>query len=208
MPTPQAKIRKDVFYVAKEVVKEVKLQIPAGKATPAPPVGTAVGPLGINIQEFCTRYNDATKDKMGEIIPVVLSVYEDKSFDFVLKTPPAAELIKKYAKVKSGSKKGANEIVGTLSLNDAKAIAEIKLPDLNAYTIDQAVKIVAGTARNMGIAVEGLNDSELAEQGLEAEKAAQEAAKHEKKLEAMEASASDDNVEVEVITEKADTEEE
>lgn len=208
MPIPQAKIRKEVFYVAKEVVKEVTIQIQAGKATPAPPVGTVVGPLGINIQEFCTKYNDATKDKMGDIIPVVLSVYEDRTFDFILKTPPVAELIKKYAKIKSGSKKGANEIVGTLSLNDARTIAEIKLPDLNAYTVDEAVKCVAGTARNMGVAVQGFNEEELAEHVLEAQAQEKEAAKQQASLEAMEASLSDDNVEVEVITEKSESEEE
>lgn len=194
--------------MAKEVVKKVTIQIPAGKATPAPPVGTVVGPLGINIQEFCTKYNDATKDKMGDIIPVVLSVYEDRTFDFVLKTPPVAELIKKYAKIKSGSKKGANEIVGKLTINDAKTIAEIKMPDLNAYTVDEALKIVAGTARNMGVAIEGLNDKELAEHEKEAAIHEQEAAKHQAELEALEASIQDNNVDVEVITEKTESEEE
>lgn len=194
--------------MAKEVVKKIKLQIPAGKATPAPPVGTVLGPAGINLQEFCTKYNDATRDKMGDIIPVEISVYEDRTFDFVLKTPPAAELIKKYAKIKSGSKKGAHEIVATISKDDVKAIAETKMPDLNAYTVDEAIKIVAGTARNMGVAVAGLNDAELAEEAKEAEEAEREEAKREAKLEAMEASSQNDNVEVEVITEKQETEEE
>ena len=189
--------------MAKEVVKKIKLQIPAGKATPAPPVGTVLGPAGINLQEFCTKYNDATRDKMGDIIPVEISVYDDRTFDFVLKTPPAASLIKKYAKINSGSKKGANEIVATLSKEDVKAIAEVKLPDLNAYTVEEAMKIVEGTARNMGVAVKGVNDAELAEQAVEAQ--AQE--KREAELEAMEASASDENVEVEVITEKTSEEE-
>lgn len=193
--------------MAKEVVKRIKLQIPAGKATPAPPVGTVLGPAGINLQEFCTKYNDATKDKMGDIIPVEISVYDDRSFDFVLKTPPAAELIKKYAKIKSGSKKGAHEIVATISKDDVKAIAEIKLPDLNAYTVEEAMKIVEGTARNMGVAVKGVNDAELAEEEAEAREAEIEEAKREAKLEAMEASASDTNVETEVITEKESTEE-
>ncbi len=207
-PKPLAKIRKDVFYVAKEVVKKIKLQIPAGKATPAPPVGTVLGPAGINLQEFCTKYNDATRDKMGDIVPVEISVYEDRTFDFVLKTPPAAELIKKYAKVKSGSKKGAHEIVATLSKEDVKAIAEIKMPDLNAYTVEEAMNIVAGTARNMGIAVKGMTDTEMEEEVEEAQEAEREAAKREAALEAMEQSLGTETAEVEVITEKTQTEEE
>lgn len=191
-----------MFYVAKEVVKKIKLQIPAGKATPAPPVGTVLGPAGINLQEFCTKYNDATRDKMGDVVPVEISVYEDRTFDFVLKTPPAAELIKKFAKIKSGSKKGAHEIVATISKDDVRAIAEIKMPDLNAYTVEEAMNIVAGTARNMGVAVKGVNDAELAEEAAAAEQAAIEEAKREAKLEAMEASAADESVETEVITEK------
>jgi large subunit ribosomal protein L11 len=137
----------------KKVTKEIKLQIPAGKATPAPPVGTVLGPAGINLQEFCTKYNDATRDKMGDVIPVVISVYEDRTFDFVLKTPPAAELIKKFAKIKSGSGKGKNEIVGKLTKEQLREIAEIKLPDLNAYTVEEAMKIVEGTALNMGVEI-------------------------------------------------------
>ena len=137
----------------KNVTKVISLQIPAGKATPAPPVGTVLGPAGINLQEFCTKYNDATRDKMGDVIPVVISVYEDRTFDFVLKTPPAADLIKKYAKIKSGSGKGKNEIVGTITKEQLKEIAEIKLPDLNAYTVEEAMKIVEGTALNMGVKV-------------------------------------------------------
>lgn len=142
--------------MAKEVVKRIKLQIPAGKATPAPPVGTVLGPAGINLQEFCTKYNDQTRDKMGDIIPVEINVYDDRTFDFVLKTPPASGLIKKYAKISSGSKKGSSEIVGTLSQADLRAIAEIKLPDLNAYDVEGAMAIIAGTAKNMGVAVEGM----------------------------------------------------
>lgn len=191
-----------MFYVAKEVVKKIKLQIPAGKATPAPPVGTVLGPAGINLQEFCTKYNDATKDKMGDIVPVEISVYEDRTFDFVLKTPPAAELIKKYAKIKSGSKKGAHEIVATINPEDVRAIAEVKMPDLNAYTVEEAMRIVEGTARNMGVAVKGVNDAELAAEAEAAQQAEIEEAKREAKLEAMEASAADDSVETEVITEK------
>jgi len=193
--------------VAKEIVRRIKLQIPAGKATPAPPVGTALGPAGINLQEFCTKYNDATRDKMGDIIPVEIMVYEDRTFDFVLKTPPAASLIKKFAKINSGSKKGAHEIVATLSKNDVKAIAEIKLPDLNAYSVEEAMKIIEGTARNMGVAVEGVNDAELAEEAKEAAIAEKEAEKREAELEAMEESMQSTNVDVEVITEKQETEE-
>ena len=137
----------------KNVTKVISLQIPAGKATPAPPVGTVLGPAGINLQEFCTKYNDATRDKMGDIIPVKINVYEDRTFDFVLKTPPAADLIKKYAKIKSGSGRGKNEIVGTITKEQVKEIAEIKLPDLNAYTVEEAMKIVEGTALNMGVKV-------------------------------------------------------
>ena len=139
--------------MAKQVVKEIKFQIEAGKATPAPPVGTVLGPAGINLQEFCTKYNDATRDKMGDVLPVAISIYEDRTFDFVIKTPPAAFLIKKAAKVKSGSAKGKNEIVGSISKKDLREIAETKLPDLNAYTVEEAEKIIAGTALNMGIEI-------------------------------------------------------
>lgn len=140
--------------MAKKVTKEIKLQIPAGKATPAPPVGTVLGPAGINLQEFCTKYNDATRDKMGDILPVVITIYEDRTFDFVIKTPPAAFLIKKYAKIKSGSAKGSKDVVATLSKDQIKEIAETKLPDLNCYTVEEAMKIVEGTALNMGVKVE------------------------------------------------------
>ena len=140
--------------MAKEVVKKIKLQIPAGKATPAPPVGTVLGPAGVNLGEFCTKYNDATKDKMGDIVPVEIYVYDDRTFDFVLKTPPAKSLIIKYAKVQKGSANGSKQIVGTLSKEDLRKIAEIKMPDLNAYDIESAMKIIAGTAVNMGIKIE------------------------------------------------------
>ena len=139
--------------MAKEVVKRIKLQIPAGKATPAPPVGTVLGPAGINLQEFCTKYNDATRDKMGDILPVEITVYDDRSFDFVIKTPPAGFLIKKAANVQKGSVKGSKEIVGSITTAQLKEIAETKLPDLNAYTVEEAMKIVAGTAKNMGIEI-------------------------------------------------------
>ena len=139
--------------MAKEVVKKVKLQIQAGKATPAPPVGTVLGPAGINLQEFCTRYNDATRDKMGDVLPVEISIYDDRSFDFVIKTPPTAFLLKKFAKIDKGAVKGSTETVATLTKAQIKEIAEIKLPDLNAYTVEEAMKTVEGTALNMGIKV-------------------------------------------------------
>ncbi len=172
--------------MAKEVVKKIKLQIAAGKATPAPPVGTVLGPAGINLGEFCTKYNEATRDKMGDILPVEISIYDDRSFDFVIKTPPAAFLVKKYAKIEKGSNKGANNVVATITKQDLKEIAEIKLPDLNAYDVEAAMNIVEGTARNMGVAVKGLNDKELAEQGKEALEAEKEQAAREALLEEME----------------------
>ena len=139
--------------MAKEVVKKIKLQIPAGKATPAPPVGTVLGPAGINLQEFCTKYNDATRDKMGDILPVEIKIYDDRSFDFVIKTPPAAFLIKKVSGAKKGSTKGSKEVVGKLTEAQLREIAETKLPDLNCYTVEEAMKIVEGTAKNMGIEI-------------------------------------------------------
>lgn len=138
----------------KEVLKKIKLQIPAGKATPAPPVGTVLGPAGINLQEFCTKFNDATRDKMGDILPVEISLYEDRSYDFKLKTPPAPFLLKKYAKIQKGATKGKNETVATISRDTLKEIAEIKMADLNAYDIEKAMKSIEGTAKNMGIKVE------------------------------------------------------
>ena len=198
--------------MAKNVVKKIKLQIPAGKATPAPPVGTVLGPAGINLQEFCTKYNDATREKMGDIIPVEISIYEDRTFDFVLKTPPTASLLLKAAGISKGSKKGANEIIATISKEDIKKVAEIKMPDLNCYDLEKAIQIVAGTARNMGIAVKGLNDGELAEQAKEAEEAAAQAAKLEADLEAMEESAKamaeGASVEVEATAQDKETENE
>ena len=141
--------------MAKQITKVIKLQVPAGKATPAPTEGNLLGPAGINLQEFCTKYNDATRDKMGDILPVEISVYEDRTFDFVIKTPPVPFLIKKVTGIKKGAVKGANETVATLTQEQLKEIAEIKLPDLNAYTGEAAMKIVAGTARNMGVKIEG-----------------------------------------------------
>ena len=191
----------------KEVVKVIKLQIEAGKATPAPPVGTVLGPAGINLGEFCTKYNDATREQMGNVLPVEISIYDDRSFDFVLKTPPAAFLLKKVAGITKASKKGANEIVATISKEDLRKIAETKMPDLNAYTIEDAMKIIEGTARNMGIAVKGVNDAELAEQAKEAAIEEREEAKREAELEKMEESAANANAEVEVIGESNKEEE-
>ena len=192
--------------MGKEVVKKIKLQIPAGKATPAPPVGTVLGPAGINLQEFCTKFNDETKDKMGDIVPVEISLYDDRSFDFILKTAPAAFLIKKAAKIQKGGTKGANEIVGTISKEDLRQIAETKLPDLSSYDVDAAMKIIAGTAMNMGVAVKGLNDAEMAEQQKEAEEEAKKEAKREAELAKMEAEAQETH-EVEVISEDKESEE-
>lgn len=140
--------------MAKKVVKMIKLQVPAGRATPAPPVGTALGPAGINLQDFCTKFNDATRDKMGDVLPVEISVYDDRSFDFVIKTPPAPFLLKKYAKVQKGSALGDKESVATISRKDLEEIAATKLPDLNAYDLEGAIKIIEGTAKNMGINIE------------------------------------------------------
>ena len=139
--------------MAKEIIKKIKLDIEAGKANPAPPVGTVLGPAGINLQEFCTKYNEATRDKMGDIAPVEITIYEDRSFDFIVKTPPTGFLLKKYAKVKKGSAKGSSEVVGSITEAQLREIAEIKLPDLNAYDVEAAMKIVAGTAKNMGIEI-------------------------------------------------------
>ena len=140
--------------MAKQITKEITLQLPAGKATPAPPVGTVLGPAGINLQEFCTKYNDATRDKMGDTLPVKITIYDDRSFDLVIKTPPTPFLVKKYAKIKSGAKNGSKEAAGTLTKEQIKEIAEIKMPDLNCYTLEDAIKIVTGTAVNMGVKVE------------------------------------------------------
>ena len=137
--------------MAKEITKQIKLQIPAGKATPAPPVGTVLGPAGINLQEFCTKFNDATRDKMGDVLPVEITIYEDRTFDMVLKTPPASFLLKKVAKVQKGAAKG--ETVATITKAQLQEIAETKMPDLNAYDVEDAMKIIEGTARNMGIEI-------------------------------------------------------
>lgn len=197
--------------MAKEVTKKIKLQIPAGKATPAPPVGTVLGPAGINLGEFCTKYNEATRDKMGDVLPVEISIYDDRSFDFVIKTPPAAFLVKKYAKIDKGSSKGANNVVATLTKDQLKEIAEIKLPDLNAYDVEAAMNILEGTARNMGVAIKGINDKELAEQGKEALEAEKEQKAREALLEEMEKEVEEakenNNTEVETVEETTTTEE-
>lgn len=139
----------------KPVKTIIKLQLPAGKATPAPPVGPALGQHGLNIQEFCTKFNADTKDKMGDIIPVEITVYEDRTYSFKMKTPPAAELLKKAAGVKEGSGDQLKEKVGKVTRKQVEEIANIKMPDLNAKDIAGAMKIIEGTARNMGIKVEG-----------------------------------------------------
>ncbi len=139
--------------MAKAVKKIIKLQISGGKATPAPPVGPALGQHGLNIQEFCTKFNEATKEQAGDIIPVEISVYDDRTFTFVLKTPPASELLKKAAKVAKGSGSPLVNKVGKITRAQLKEIAEVKMIDLNAYDIEGAMKIIEGTARQMGIQV-------------------------------------------------------
>ena len=139
--------------MAKKVAAFIKLQIPAGKANPAPPVGPALGAAQVNIMQFCQQFNAATQDKAGDIIPVEISVYEDRSFDFVLKTTPAAELIKKELGLSGGSGVPQRDKVGQLTQEQLTKIAEIKMPDLNANDIEAAKKIVAGTARSMGVTI-------------------------------------------------------
>ncbi|MCK9536907.1 MAG: 50S ribosomal protein L11 [Bacilli bacterium] len=139
--------------VKKRVSKVVKLQLPAGKATPAPPVGPTLGQTGINIQQFCMQFNEKTKDMIGNVVPAIITVYEDRSFTFITKTPPAADLLKKAAGISSGSSNSLKTKVATISRDKVKEIAETKLPDLNAYTVEAAMKIIEGTARNMGIVI-------------------------------------------------------
>lgn len=140
--------------MAKKVIAVVKLQIPAGKATPAPPVGTALGPHGVNIMQFTKEFNSKTADQAGMIIPVVLTVYQDRSFTFITKTPPVSILLKKAVGVESGSGEPNKTKVAKISKDKVKEIAEIKMPDLNAGSIEAAMSMVAGTARSMGIVVE------------------------------------------------------
>lgn len=139
--------------MAKKILTKIKLQIPAGQANPAPPIGPALGQHGLNIAQFCQAFNEKTKDKMGEITPVEITVFEDRTYTFILKTPPAAELIKKFAKITKGSSKPLTEKVGSITRAQLKEIAEIKMPDLNANDIEAAMKIIAGTARQMGVEI-------------------------------------------------------
>ena len=136
-----------------EVKTIIKLQIPAGKANPAPPVGPALGQHGLNIQDFCAKFNEATKDKGGDVIPVEITVYEDRSFDFITKTPPAAELLKKAAKIKKGSGDSLKEKAGEVTKDQIREIAEVKMENLNTDDISAAMKIVEGTARSMGVKI-------------------------------------------------------
>jgi len=140
--------------MAKKISGFIKLQIPAGKANPSPPVGPALGQKGVNIMEFCKQFNAKTKDKDGMIIPVVITVYTDKSFTFITKTPPAAVLLKKAAKIEKGSPESNRTKVGKVSKEQVKEIAEVKMPDLNAFDIENAMRMVSGTARSMGLTVE------------------------------------------------------
>ncbi len=140
--------------MAKKIKTVIKLQIPGGKANPAPPVGPALGQHGLNIQEFCTKFNAATKDRMDEVTPVEITVFEDRTYTFILKMPPAAELLKKAAGIAKGSAKPLQDKVGKVTKAQVREIAEKKMPDLNANDIDAAMKIIEGTARQMGITVQ------------------------------------------------------
>ena len=141
--------------MAKEVAGLIKLQIKGGAANPSPPVGPALGSKGINIMDFCKQFNARTQDKAGKVLPVVISYYADKSFDFVIKTPPAAVQLKEIAKVKSGSAEPNRTKVAEVTWDQIKTIAEDKMPDLNCFTVESAMKMIAGTARSMGISVKG-----------------------------------------------------
>ena len=140
---------------AKEVVGQIKLQVPAGQANPAPPVGPALGQHGVNIMDFCKQFNEKTKDQQGLVIPVVITVFGDRSFTFITKSPPAPVLIKRAAKLAKGSGEPNKNKVGKVTRDQLKEIAEMKMADLNAATIDTAISMMAGTARSMGITVEG-----------------------------------------------------
>lgn len=139
--------------MAKKVKTLIKLQIQAGQANPAPPVGPILGQHGLNIQEFCTKFNEATKERMGEIVPVEITVFEDRSYDFILKTPPASDLLRKAAGIKKGSGEPNKNKIGKVTKEQIREIAEKKMEDLNAHDVDQASKIIEGTARSMGIVV-------------------------------------------------------
>ncbi|PQP79015.1 50S ribosomal protein L11 [Candidatus Phytoplasma phoenicium] len=140
--------------MAKKIIKTIKLQIPAGKANPAPPVGPALGQAQVNIPSFCSQFNDMTKDKLGFIIPVVISVYDDRTFSFVTKTPPTSDLLKKAANIQKGSSNSKKTKIATINFQQIKEIAEVKMVDLNSYSLESACKIVEGTAINMGIIIE------------------------------------------------------
>lgn len=139
--------------MAKELLTKIKLQIRGGQANPAPPIGPALGQAGLNIQEFCTRFNDASKDKMGQLVPVEISVYKDRSYTFIMKEPPASELLKQVAKISKGSGKSLTEKIGSITRAQLREAAEKKLPDLNTNDIEQAMKILEGTARQMGLEI-------------------------------------------------------
>lgn len=141
--------------MAKEVAGLIKLQIKGGAANPSPPVGPALGSKGVNIMEFCKQFNARTQDKAGKVLPVIITVYSDKSFDFIVKQPPVAVQIKEAAKLKSGSSEPNRNKVGSLTWDQVKEIAESKMPDMNCFTLESAMKMVAGTARSMGVNVEG-----------------------------------------------------
>ena len=140
--------------MAKKVIAQIKLQVPAGKANPSPPVGPALGQAGVNIMEFCKRFNAKTQEQPGKLLPVLITVFKDKSFEFVVKTPPAAIQLMEAAKLKGGSSEPNRDKVGTVTWDQIKEIAENKMPDLNANDIEGAMKIIMGTARSMGIEVE------------------------------------------------------
>lgn len=141
--------------MAKQIETYVKLQVKGGQANPAPPIGPALGAKGLNIMEFCKRFNAQTQEKQGQVLPVVITVYVDKSFDFIIKTPPAAVLLLEAAKLKSGSAEPNRSKVGNVTWDQVRNIAEIKMPDLNAFTVESGMKMVAGTARSMGLLVDG-----------------------------------------------------
>lgn len=141
--------------MAKKIETYVKLQVKGGQANPAPPIGPALGAKGLNIMEFCKRFNAQTQEKMGQVLPVVITVYADKSFDFIIKTPPAPVLLLNAAKLKKGSAEPNRTKVGKVTWDDVKTIAETKMPDLNCFTVESAMKMVAGTARSMGLRVTG-----------------------------------------------------
>jgi large subunit ribosomal protein L11 len=141
--------------MAKDIAGYVKLQVKGGQANPAPPIGPALGSKGLNIMEFCKQFNARTQDKMGMVVPVVITYFTDKSFEFALKTPPAAIMLLEASKVKTGSAEPNRKKVGTVTWDQVKTIAETKMPDLNCFTVDSAMKMIAGTARNMGITITG-----------------------------------------------------